>query len=111
MLKECLEQLKLVTNRYSKKQIKWINNRLLASTNRKVPDIFDLNTTDVTQWNENVYDKAVSIINSYINDKQITWNPLPKLQHPREGLNEEVCCTFIRFDVFWDTCLPNRITP
>lgn len=90
VLKECLDQLKLVTNRYSKKQIKWINNRLLASANREVPNIYELNTSDVSKWKENVYDRAVDILDSYTNDRESVWKPMEKIQHPGKGLNEEV---------------------
>ncbi|KAL5283358.1 TRIT1 family protein [Megaselia abdita] len=90
VLKGCLDQLKLVTNRYSRKQIKWINNRLLASSSREVPDIFELDSSDVSNWNENVHKKAVSILNSYINDKKIEFSPMSKIQHKGEGLNEEI---------------------
>lgn len=35
-LQKCLDNLKLVTRRYSKKQIKWINHRFLGNSRREV---------------------------------------------------------------------------
>lgn len=36
LLQKCLDNLKLVTRRYSKKQIKWINHRFLGNSRREV---------------------------------------------------------------------------
>uniref|UniRef100_A0A1A9W246 C2H2-type domain-containing protein n=1 Tax=Glossina brevipalpis TaxID=37001 RepID=A0A1A9W246_9MUSC len=60
ILNTCLNELKLVTQRYSKRQQKWINNRLLACKDRQVPDIYELDTSDVNYWKENIYKRAIS---------------------------------------------------
>ena len=90
VLNSCLNELKLVTRRYSKKQIKWINNRFLASRDRQVPDLYELDTSDVSQWHTKVYSRAVNIIDCYLNGQVCEIEPMPKRQHPGAGLNEEV---------------------
>ncbi|XP_037810899.1 tRNA dimethylallyltransferase-like, partial [Lucilia sericata] len=89
VLNACLNELKLVTRRYSKKQIKWINNRFLASRDRQVPDLYELDTSDVSQWHERVYSPAVTIIEAYRNGQVCEIEPMQKRQHPGAGLNEE----------------------
>lgn len=90
VLKECLEQLKLVTKRYSKKQTKWIKNRFLASKDRQVPDIYQLDTSDIGQWNEAVYLKAVDLIDSYKNNQVSEVKAMEKITHLNAGCDEEV---------------------
>lgn len=85
----CLEQLKLATRRYSKKQLKWIRNRLLASDSREKPLVYPLDTSDVTLWHENVLQPATATVDSYINDEEIELKPLEKMKRLGEGMNEE----------------------
>ncbi|XP_055390102.1 tRNA dimethylallyltransferase isoform X2 [Condylostylus longicornis] len=90
ILLNCLEELKLVTQRYSKKQIKWIKNRFLASKDRQVPPIYKLDTSDVNQWENEVQKKAIHVIETFIEGKSCTIQPLKHIKHPGSGLNEEV---------------------
>ncbi|XP_058976913.1 tRNA dimethylallyltransferase [Musca domestica] len=89
VLNSCLNELKLVTRRYSKKQQKWINNRFLASRDRQVPDIYELDTSDVSRWHECVYSPAVTVIDCYRSSQVCEIQPMPKRTHPGADLNEE----------------------
>ncbi|XP_017058334.1 tRNA dimethylallyltransferase [Drosophila ficusphila] len=89
LLRSCCEELKLVTRRYSKKQLKWINNRFLASKDRQVPDLYELDTSDVSVWPEAVYQRAENIIESYRNEEKCKFEPMAKRDHPGADLNEE----------------------
>lgn len=89
-LHECLERLKLVTRRYSKRQIKWIRNRFLSSTDRQVPDVYELDASDVGRWKEDVTARAFSIIDCYRQDRPSVFKPMPRLIHLAAGLNNEV---------------------
>ncbi|KAL7729886.1 hypothetical protein ACLKA6_014735 [Drosophila palustris] len=89
LLSSCCDELKLVTRRYSKKQLKWINNRFLASKDRQVPDLYELDTSDVKAWQECVYKKAESIIESYRLNEISEIAPMAKRIHPGADLNEE----------------------
>lgn len=90
VLHSCLDELKLVTKRYSRKQIKWINNRFLGNQTRQVPDLYELDTSDVSQWNAAVLGPAEDVVKCYIDDKVPILKPMAKLQSSRAGLNEEV---------------------
>lgn len=85
----CLDQLKLATRRYSKKQLKWIRNRLLASDTRELPLVYPLDTSDVSQWNENVYLPAIDTVESFLKGEEIKLKPLEKMKRLGEGLDEE----------------------
>lgn len=85
----CLEELKLVTRRYSKRQQKWVRNRFLGSEIREIPQIYPLDTTDVSRWSELVYTPAEETILSYISEEEIKLQPMPKFRRRGEGLNEE----------------------
>lgn len=85
----CLNDLKLVTQRYSKKQQKWIKNRFLGSETREVPKVYPLDTSDVSRWTEAVYQPAEETILSYMNEDPIKLMPLEKVKRLSNGLNEE----------------------
>ncbi|XP_018794894.1 PREDICTED: tRNA dimethylallyltransferase, mitochondrial isoform X1 [Bactrocera latifrons] len=89
VLNACLNELKLVTQRYSKKQIKWINNRFLASKDRQVPNLYELDTSDVNLWPAEVYERAVTVIESHRRAEICEIQPMARRQHPGAGLNEE----------------------
>ncbi|KAH8278872.1 hypothetical protein KR018_010529 [Drosophila ironensis] len=89
LLRQCCEELKLVTRRYSKKQLKWINNRFLGSKDRQVPDLYELDTSDVAAWPEEVYKRAETIVESYRKGEPSGIDPLPKREHPGGDLEPE----------------------
>ncbi|EDV90672.1 tRNA dimethylallyltransferase [Drosophila grimshawi] len=89
LLRSCCDELKLVTRRYSKKQLKWINNRFLASKDRQVPDLYELDTSDVSKWHDCVYKRAECIIGSYRQEQICELEPMAKRVHPGADLDEE----------------------
>lgn len=88
-LLSCLEELKLVTRRYSKQQQKWIRNRFLGSEFREIPFIYPLDTSNVSRWHEMVYEPAEKTILSYINGEELKLTPLSPIEKAGKGLNEE----------------------
>ncbi|XP_066152413.1 tRNA dimethylallyltransferase isoform X2 [Euwallacea fornicatus] len=77
ILKQALDQLKIVTRRFSRKQTKWTMNRFLGRRDREIPAIYGLNTTDISNWSENVTQPAVHILESYISGTKCNIDPLP----------------------------------
>lgn len=77
---QCVEELKMVTRRYAKKQIKWISNRFLGRSDREVPAVFALDSTDPSKWETNVLEKALSIVDSSINNKSIPYERLKSIE-------------------------------
>lgn len=73
LLESCLEDLRLRTKRFSKKQVKWIQNRLVQQKTRLVPPLYVLDATNAeTNWYTDVYAKAVHAIQSYIEGIEAT---------------------------------------
>lgn len=93
VLKSCLETLRLVTKRYSRNQPKWITNRFLRSDSRLVPPIYALSTSNPDNWNEDVYLKAESVVQSYIDNGVIDVKPCEQLPNPRKDLDPNVTNT------------------
>uniref|UniRef100_A0A336MK82 CSON002889 protein n=1 Tax=Culicoides sonorensis TaxID=179676 RepID=A0A336MK82_CULSO len=89
LLNSCLDELKLVTRRYSKKQVKWIKNRFLVNLSRQIPPIYSLDTSQPQNWNEIVKNPAETILNAYINDEPMNFKPLEKIKDPRQEMSED----------------------
>lgn len=85
----CLEELKTVTRRYSKKQLKWIRNRFLGSEVREIPKVYPLDTSDVSRWDELVSLPAIKTVESFINNEPVTLKPCDKIKRLAEGMDEE----------------------
>ncbi|KAK5640439.1 hypothetical protein RI129_011250 [Pyrocoelia pectoralis] len=80
-----VDDLKRVTRRYAKKQKRWVLNRLLnINTNRKVPPVYSLDTTDISKWDECVSLPAISIVQSFLERRKCSYLPLSKQE--RSGL-------------------------
>ncbi|XP_012341648.1 tRNA dimethylallyltransferase [Apis florea] len=76
LLQRGIDDLKMVTKRYAKKQQKWIMNRLLRRSDRQVPPIYALDSTNVNQWNSCVYEPAVAIIEAVLRGEKPEQKPL-----------------------------------
>ncbi|KAK3089521.1 hypothetical protein FSP39_004248 [Pinctada imbricata] len=77
LLKKSIQNMKLVTYQYAKRQIRHIRNMFLRRQNTELPPVYSLDSTDVTKWKENVYDPAINILTSVIEDKTPDYDPLP----------------------------------
>lgn len=91
LLENCLNDLRLHTKQYSKRQIKWIRNRLVSTKGRDVPPVYELDCTNAEiNWNEDVFSKAENIIQSYIDNVETKVKPAEKKEHPASNLNMHV---------------------
>ncbi|XP_028030545.1 tRNA dimethylallyltransferase [Bombyx mandarina] len=79
LLKTSIENMKMATRRYARRQNKMFRQRFLEHPRREVPLVYELDTTDVTKWDENVKNKAIKIIESFINSTDS--DVLPIKQH------------------------------
>ncbi|XP_055949856.1 tRNA dimethylallyltransferase-like [Argiope bruennichi] len=84
ILEKAIEEMKLVTRQYARKQTKWIINRFLKKPDRQLPPVYGLSATDLCKWNENALQPAIDIVQSFIEDKEPSQKPLPV----EEGLND-----------------------
>lgn len=61
-----IERLKLSTRQYSKYQEKWLRMRLLQRVEEHSPDVYELDTTDLSSWHEAVEQRAEMIIDAFL---------------------------------------------
>ncbi|XP_015914703.1 tRNA dimethylallyltransferase isoform X2 [Parasteatoda tepidariorum] len=83
LLNHAIEDMKLATRQYARKQRKWIVNRFLRKPDRQVPPVYGLDVTDLSLWEENVEQPAIDIVNSFIENKTV-YKALPI----EEGTND-----------------------
>ncbi|KAI9284032.1 IPP transferase-domain-containing protein [Umbelopsis sp. AD052] len=86
---ESVERMKAATRRYAKRQVQWIRNKLLPTiwntqdtlanlkssllsiTPSQSIQLYLLDATDLSQWDENVKNTAVKIAQDFVNDKDM----------------------------------------
>lgn len=91
LLEQCLNDLCLHTKQFSKRQIKWIRNRLVSTKGRFVPSVYELDSTMAeTNWHNDVFSKAEHIIQSYIDNVEPNVQPAQRMEHPTNNLNMHV---------------------
>lgn len=78
IFKKGLEDLKMATRRYARKQKKWVSHRFLSNSGRQVPPVYGLDTTDITQWDANVKNRAFAITEAIMGDLIPGHKPLSK---------------------------------
>ncbi|KAF0885604.1 MOD5 protein, partial [Crocuta crocuta] len=66
LLKKGIESLKQVTKRYARKQNRWVKNRFLSRPGPNVPPVYGLEVSDVSKWEESVLERALEIVQSFI---------------------------------------------
>ncbi|CAH0694336.1 unnamed protein product [Spodoptera exigua] len=76
LLEQSIENMKMGTRRYARRQNKMIRGRFLEHPTREVPPIYELDTTDISKWDEEVKNKAIHIIESYINEEPCNFDPI-----------------------------------
>ncbi|KZC13841.1 tRNA dimethylallyltransferase, mitochondrial, partial [Dufourea novaeangliae] len=109
LLKKAIDDLRLVTKRYAKKQQKWVRNRLIRRSDRQVPRVYTLDCTDLDKWDSSVYEQAVKIVEATLRGEEPLQKPLNESvtnQKLTDSSNEEcyhcdVCDRFFVGDVQW----------
>lgn len=81
VLEQCLDELRLNTKRYSKKQLKWIQNRMILFSDRVVPPIYELDGSQAEiSWKPDVFDKAEHIVQSFIDGVESHYKPIERIE-------------------------------
>ena len=90
---EAVELLKQRSVRYSKAQLKWINKRILRHgdpENRL--KVFRLDSSDLEHWSENVHQKAVEIVDSFLNGTECPHLPIEELFEEKTDPHKRFVC-------------------
>ncbi|BGP54227.1 hypothetical protein JCM8202_001360 [Rhodotorula sphaerocarpa] len=69
LFEQGVQEMKASTRQYAKRQVKWIKTKLLPAiraTGGGEVDVFLLDATDLDRWRDNVRDKAVDILNTFL---------------------------------------------
>lgn len=91
LLEECLEELRLRTKQYSKKQVRWLNNRFIANKGRLIPPLTVLDSTNAEiNWHEDVYLKAENVVESYMKNVKADLQPLNPLVCPKNNIRMDI---------------------
>lgn len=91
IFEKAIEDMKLVTRQYARKQTKWVINRFLRRPKRQLPPVYGLDATDLNHWAKNVLDPAVNILQSLIKNKTPPVSPMP-IREELEDIPETHYC-------------------
>ena len=75
LLQLSLTKLKQITSKYSKKQVRWVQNRFLGRPKKNALDVYNLDASDIEKWDVNVLEKAVQISLRFMKDEAVPFEP------------------------------------
>uniref|UniRef100_A0AAZ3RBU4 tRNA dimethylallyltransferase n=1 Tax=Oncorhynchus tshawytscha TaxID=74940 RepID=A0AAZ3RBU4_ONCTS len=109
---EGVENLKMATRRYARKQNKWVRNRFLKRPGDNVPAVYGLDVTDVSQWEETVLNPALLILDSLTKGERPTVEPMrvegAGKRNKRSRHTCELCDKVIIGDLEWTAHLKSK---
>ncbi|XP_023715281.1 tRNA dimethylallyltransferase isoform X2 [Cryptotermes secundus] len=113
LLHSGVDELKRVTRRYARRQLRWITSRFLRKSSRQVPPMYGLDATDPNFWNEHVLEPAVQIVKSYMEgQKPAEVEPLPVIEQSKKNdlisHHCDVCDRIFIGDIQWNDHLHSR---
>ena len=91
LLSACVENMKMVTRRYAKKQMTWVKNRFLARPCTSAPDVYGLDATDLENWENNVLNSALDILDKLMKGQKPAIEPLPRVVIQDDRHARHVC--------------------
>ncbi|XP_052328847.1 tRNA dimethylallyltransferase [Oncorhynchus keta] len=107
-----VENLKMATRRYARKQNKWVRNRFLKRPGDNVPAVYGLDVTDVSQWEETVLSPALLILDSLTKGERPTVEPMQVegagKRNKRSRHTCELCDKVIIGDLEWTAHLKSK---
>ncbi|XP_071163716.1 tRNA dimethylallyltransferase-like isoform X2 [Mytilus edulis] len=77
LLQKGIEEMKLVTRRYARTQVRWVKNRFLRYRGSCLPPVYGLDSTDVSQWEDCVNKPAINILNYVLKGEKPEYEPIP----------------------------------
>ncbi|XP_078536913.1 tRNA dimethylallyltransferase isoform X3 [Lissotriton helveticus] len=112
LLQNGIQALKQVTQKYARKQNKWIRNRFLKRPGPNVPPVYGLEVKDITDWEESVLKPALQIVSSFLQDKEPAAQPLridgETNENRRSHHKCELCNRIIIGDREWEAHIKSK---
>ncbi|XP_073429046.1 tRNA dimethylallyltransferase [Dendrobates tinctorius] len=94
LLQKGIEGLKQRTQKYAKKQNKWVQNRFLKRPGPNVPRVYGLDVTDILAWDKNVLSPAIQIVSSLLQDQLPDMKPMDLVSDSSESKRTSRLCDF-----------------
>ncbi|GFR00958.1 tRNA dimethylallyltransferase [Trichonephila clavata] len=111
ILEKAIEDMKLVTRQYARRQTKWIVNRFLKKPDRQLPPVYGLAATDLENWEENVLVPAIDTVQSIMEGKTPNQDPLPveeRINDIKETYYCDICEKVILGQNTWQIHLKSK---
>ncbi|XP_075709174.1 tRNA dimethylallyltransferase isoform X2 [Rhinoderma darwinii] len=105
LLQKGIEALKQRSQKYAKKQNKWVQNRFLKRPGPNVPRVYRLDVTDITAWDKHVLSPAIQIVSSFLKDQLPDIKPVEiasdNIESKRTSRHCDLCDRIIIGDREW----------
>ncbi|XP_015123530.1 tRNA dimethylallyltransferase [Diachasma alloeum] len=95
LLKQGIEDLKLVTRRYARRQQRWTMNRFIRRTDRQVPPVYELDCTNIDEWDTKVLKPAIEIVDAKLRGEKPAQKPI------NENIENEKCTDSSNEEAHW----------
>ncbi|XP_069827510.1 tRNA dimethylallyltransferase isoform X2 [Dendropsophus ebraccatus] len=92
LLQKGIEALKQRTQKYAKKQNKWVQNRFLKRPGPNVPCVYRLDVTDTSAWDKHVLSPATHIVSSFLQGQLPDIKPMEIASDSKEGKRTSRLC-------------------
>lgn len=92
LLQKGVEALKQRTQKYAKKQNKWVQNRFLKRPGPNVPSVYGLDVTDISAWDRRVLSPAIQIVSRFLQDQLPDIKPMEIASDKNENKRSSQLC-------------------
>uniref|UniRef100_A0A663NAZ0 tRNA isopentenyltransferase 1 n=1 Tax=Athene cunicularia TaxID=194338 RepID=A0A663NAZ0_ATHCN len=92
LLQKGIQALKQVTKRYARRQNKWVRNRFLSRPGPNVPPVYGLEVSDLLRWEEDVLKPALEIVESFIQGREPSAEPVKMKYDVNENKRSHRVC-------------------
>ncbi|CAC5356356.1 miaA [Mytilus coruscus] len=110
LLQKGIEEMKLVTRRYARTQVRWVKNRFLRYRGSCLPPVYGLDSTDVSLWEDHVNKPAIDILNTVLKGEKPDYEPIPAEQSYNVPLYNicDVCDMVFTMNQEWEAHLKGK---
>ncbi|KAG8451648.1 hypothetical protein GDO86_003732 [Hymenochirus boettgeri] len=112
LLQRGIEALKQRTQKYAKKQNKWVQHRFLKRPGPNVPRVYSLDVTDISAWDQSVLSPALQILRSFLQGENPAIAPFQlysdKMDNKRSSNLCDVCNRVIIGDREWGAHIKSK---
>jgi len=109
IFKKCVDEMKMSTRRYARIQIRWIRNRFIKRACENSPIVTEIDTSDISNWDEDIFEKARKEFQSYLYGTQATKDSVDVQKDSVFEYNKCESCDRVFVDKFqWNCHIKSR---